>query len=552
MLSKLEGRLKLLTGGARDLPPRQQTLRGAIEWSYDLLDPEEKQLFARLAVFVGGSALEAIEAVCNGGADLQIEVLDGVESLVGKSLLQQRESQDGDPRFVMLETIHEYAREKLEEHERNGLAKPRRGQAEDLQRRHAEYFLTLAEEAEPQLRGPRQAVWLARLDDEHDNLRAALRWFGENYPEKGLRLAADLSRFWLSRGYLTEGCQTLEALLSQGGAVDPSLRAKALYVEARLALLQSDYSSATSLGEQSLAIYRQLGDNQGIANCLNDLGSLAGLQGDYELRQSLHEQSLGIFRELGDEYGIATTLFLLANVVTTRGEQALARSLFEDSLEKFKRLGDRRSIAMCLYNLGNEALDQGDYVSARRYYEEGLPIFQELGDKWSIARSLADLGETACWQGDYSAAWSMLQDSLSLFREVGARQGTADTLAKLANLARLQGDLPSAVSTLKESLELRKGLGNKRGMVECLERSAVIIAWQGRPAQAATLLGAAETARQAMDSPLFHADRAEIDLSASSAESQLGAPAWTEARERGRSMALEQAVDYALGELEGL
>ncbi len=338
LLDRLSSRLKMLTGGARNVPARQQTIRNMIEWSYDLLNEGEKQLFRRMAVFQGGRTLEGLEAVCNSEAlqvegQLEVDVLDGVESLVNQSLLQQREGRDGEPRFWMLETIHEYTREKLEESE----------EGETLQREHAEYYMRLVEEAEPELTGAKQTEWLHRLEEEHDNLRTALRWAKEHNGdgdahkvEVGLRIAGALWRFWKVRGYLSEGREKLAGMLAlptlpTASTLAPTpaplpqtlrtqshsphspyslnlFRAKALNGAGVLAYRQGDYISARSLHEESLAIKRELGDKQGIASSLNNLGNVADDQGDYANARSLHEESLAIKRELGDKRGIASSL----------------------------------------------------------------------------------------------------------------------------------------------------------------------------------------------------------------------------------------------------
>ncbi|OGG56550.1 MAG: hypothetical protein A3F84_22560, partial [Candidatus Handelsmanbacteria bacterium RIFCSPLOWO2_12_FULL_64_10] len=389
MLARLGRRLPLLTGGARDLPARQQTLRNAIAWSYDLLDAGEHTLFRRLAVFVGGFTLEAAEAVCRElsvGAVrepplqvIDVDGLDGLESLVSKSLLRQEEVA-GEPRFIMLETIQEYALERLTES----------GEAEAMRRQHAEYFLALAEGAETELRGPQQALWLNRLEEEHDNLRAALRWSIERgEAEQGLRLGGALWRFWEVHGYLTEGRERLAGLLTLTGTSGrTAARAKALNGAGVLASRQGDYAAARALHEESLAIRRTLDDKQGIAWSLNNLGLVAADQGDYAAARALHEESLAIRRTLDDRQGIAASLNNLGLVVANQGDHARARALYEESLGILGALGNRQGIANLLNNLGNVAYGQGDCAAARALYEESLAIRRALGDRWGISNSL--------------------------------------------------------------------------------------------------------------------------------------------------------------------
>ncbi len=319
LLVRLDSRLALLTGGARDLPARQQTLRATIDWSYRLLDADEQRLVAQLAVFAGGWTLEAAEAICNTEGDLPIDVLDGLQSLLDKHLLQQDEGVNSEPRFTMLETIWEYARERLAES----------GEEEALRRRHAVYYLALAEAAEPALTGLQQAEWLERLDTEHANLRAVLHWAEERgKAELGLRLGGVLGRFWLYRGYLSEGRQWLAGALAQGHQGPTALQAKALRVAGRLALDQGDYAQATALSEESLALSRELGDKRSIAASLRNLGVVARLQGDYGQARALHEESLALFRELGHKVGIAEDLERLAAVARSQGQAARAARLW--------------------------------------------------------------------------------------------------------------------------------------------------------------------------------------------------------------------------------
>lgn len=374
LLQRLSNRLKLLTGGGRDLPVRQQTLRGAIEWSYSLLDTAEQTLFARLAVFVGGSTLEAVEAVCNAEDDLGVDVLDAIASLVDKSLLQQAEGSGGEPRFVMLETIREYAWERLE----------MSGEADAIGRCHAEYFLTVAERAAPELSGPPQAVWLQQLEVEHANLRAALVWTlsPAGKVDVALRLGGALGQFWIKRSYLSEGRRWLEAVHARsslaeaeaatsapvprvgGGVSDPSLRARVLLWAGMLASHQGDYVAARSRLDASVALWRGVEDRQATAQALNALG----------------------------------------NTVSSQGDHPVARRHYQESLELWRELRDRRGIATVLTNQGMESLDQGDYATARALAEESLLLWREVGDRWAIALVLNNLGHVALEEGDYAAA----------------------------------------------------------------------------------------------------------------------------------------------------
>jgi predicted ATPase/class 3 adenylate cyclase/Tfp pilus assembly protein PilF len=522
MLRRLTSRLKLLKGGARTLPARHQTLRNTIEWSYDLLEQGEKQLFRRMAVFQGGRTLEALEAVCNFDGELEADVLEGVGSLVSNNLLRQREGRDGEPNFWLLETIDEYAREKLAEC----------GEREPLRREHAMYFMALAEEAEPHLTGVKQAEWLHRLEDEHDNFRAALRWaqgVGEGGEAEGaagesenkhrdnedkrvtgdvepalvgLRIAGALGRFWEMRGHLTEGRQQLEEMLASSArppmrviASQPqsqtlertSLRAKALDGTGTLAYHQGEYASARSLYEESLAIKQQLGDKMGIAFSLNGLGLVVHRQGEYAVARSLYEESLVISRQLADKRGIAGSLNNLGNVAYNQGEYAAARSLYKESLAIRRELGDNRGIANSLNGLGGVAYRQREYAAARSLYEESLAIKQQLGDKMGIASSLGNLGNVAYYQGEYAAARSLYEESLAISRQLGDKEGSASSLNDLGNVAYNQGEYAAARSLHEESLAMRRELGDNRGIAFSLTNLGNVAYMQGEYAAARSL-----------------------------------------------------------------
>jgi predicted ATPase/class 3 adenylate cyclase/Tfp pilus assembly protein PilF len=500
LLARLSDRLKLLTGGAHDLPARQQTLRNTIEWSYDLLTEGEKQLFCRMAVFQGGRTLAALEAVCNYDGQLEIDVLEGVESLVSQSLLQQREGSDREPRMWILETIHEYAREKLQQS----------GEAKALQSEHALYFMALAEEAEPHLNGTKQQEWLDRLGDEYDNIRAALDWasehqhsiFGvgtrnekaaaaaEGTVEVGLRIAGALWRFWVVKSLFTEGREHLRRLLELTEAEAStqerpsstsstlrsrgSIRAKALNGAGGLALRQGDYPAAQSLLTAALEVGREIRDKQSMAFSLNCLGIAAQSQGDSPSARALYEESLVLKREIGDKRGIAASLGNLGIVAQSQGDYPAARSLIEESLVLEREFGSKVGIPASLGQLGAVAQSQGDYPAARALYEESLVLSRELGDKWGIANSLHNLGSVAMEQGDYPAARSLHEESLALSREIGDKRGIADSLDNLGIVAQSQGDYKAARSMHEESLVLRREIGDRWGISLSLNNLGVV------------------------------------------------------------------------------
>jgi len=482
LLSRLSQRLKLLTGGAKDLPARQQTLRNTIEWSYDLLSEGEKQLFWRMAPFNGGRTLQALEEVCNHDGRLLIDVFDGVQSLLDKSLLQQRaggRGGDGEPRFWMLETIHEYSREKLEES----------GEADALYREHAQYFMRLVEEAEPHLRGARQVEWLDLLEEEHDNLRAALRWARESTRAEdrviGLRVGGAVSRFWETRGHFAEGREQLATVLagttrveaSQGSRSEAAGRArgKALLGAGRMALRQGDYEAQRVYSEEALAAYRLAGDKVGIGNSLILLGAVAYLQGDYVRARTLNEESLPILREVGDKQGIALSLLSLGIVAFLQGDYVRARTLNEESLSIFTEQGLGAGRADLLNNMGNVAYMEGDFDHARSLHTESLRAKRESGYMLGIALSVGGVGEAAI------------------------------------------------------------GLGKRDGKVDWVEKGAV-------------LLGASDGLHKEIEAIREGDDAIPYDHAAEAARAQLGEERFERLRGEGRAMSMEEAIEYALEE----
>jgi predicted ATPase/serine/threonine protein kinase len=498
MLTRLASRLQLLTGGSRDLPQRQQTLRAAIDWSYDLLSAPEQKLFRRLSVFAGGCNLEGVEAVCDTKVDLDLDLLDGMASMVDKSLLQQVEPAKGESRFVMLDTLREYALEKLEASGEQPLTK----------RAHAAYCLVLAEEEATEECRAQPADWQERFALEYDNFRAGLDWLTETGDaEWGLRLGTALFRFWDIREYLAEGRDRLGKLLKLAGAQAPTKpRARALFAAGVLAGGQGDYASADTLIGESQDIAHQLGDKTGVAVCQNALAVLACDRGDVAKSRALFEESLLLWRELGDQKAVARALSNLANVFKIQGDYDRVRSLQAECLSIFRELGDQTGVAWSLNYQGDVARDHGDTAGARTLYEQGLEIFRELGDRWGIAGTLADLGSLAREQGDYSAAHSLYAESIKLFQE----------------------------------------LNHKRGIARLLECSACSAAAQREAERSLRLAGAAAVLRQNIGAPLTTAEQAKLETSLQAARQALtdtaGAKAWSE----GWALPVEKAIEEVL------
>ena len=498
MLTRLASRLQLLTGGSRDLPQRQQTLRAAIDWGYDLLSAAEQKLFRRLSVFVGGCNLESVEAVCDTKGELDLNLLDGMTSMVDNSLVLQVEQVKGESRFVMLETLREYGLEKLEVS----------GEAALTKRAHAAYYLVLAEENATESSEAEGAGWLERLGLEHDNFRAALEWLTQTgNAEWGLRLGTSLFRFWEVREYLAEGRERLDRLLklTEAGATT-KLRMRALFAAGVLAGEQGDYASAAALINESQGIAQALGDKTGVAVSLNALAVFARDRGDVEVAHILFEASLGLWRELGDQKAVARALSNLANVVKLQGKYGRAGELYAECHSIFLELGDRTGVAWSLNYQGDVAHDQGDSVAARTLYEQGLAIFREVDDRWGIAGTLADLGSLAKEKREYSTARSMYRESIKVFQALDHRRGIARLLEYFACLAAAQ-------------LEAERSL---------------------------RLAGAAAALRQSIGAPLTPAEQAKLETSLHAARQALtnkvGATAWLE----GWALPAERAIEEVL------
>jgi predicted ATPase len=397
--------LAVLTGGAQNLPARQQTLRNTIEWSYQLLDASEQRLFRRLAVFVGGCTLEIAEEVCGSLEDGLGWILDGVASLLDKSLLKQIEQGEEEPRIMMLETIHEYGLECL----------ATSGETEAARQAHAKYYLSLAETFEPEFGGPQQITSTIRLDRERENLRAALYWLLEHEErESALRLSGALWRFWRVRGPVREGLDWLERALVDSDGVQTSVRAKALYASGELALLVGEVGRAVEWGEESLVLYRALGDKRAIAASLMLLGYAASVKGNFVAAHTLHEESMALRRELEDREGIADSLVYQGWMSVMRGDIARAGEQFQESLQIFRDLGNREAIATALASLGQVATFRGEYARAYALARESLELSRELGDRVGIVESLLSLARVAFLQNDLAQVPPPLEESLAL------------------------------------------------------------------------------------------------------------------------------------------
>ena len=455
LLSRLEGRLLSLAGGARDLPARQQTIRNAIDWSYGLLSPEEQRLFRRLAVFVNGWTLESAEAVCDAKQDLGLDILDGLGSLVDESLARRIEPSDranGDPRFIMLGTIREYGLERLDAS----------GEADGTLRALAAYCVVLAEEEVDSSDGGAQVRWMDQCEADHGNIRAALQYLTDrHHVEWGLRIAAGLLPYWQSRGHLLEGRQWLTPLLRLAGDSAPAeLRARATFALGTLVHSMGDPGAVAIHRDQVLPIYRKLGDRRGIAVTLNALAvSSQRHEQDHAEAQASLEESLVIWRELGDPRMIARTLSNLAAIVLSEGDPERARELYRECRAMFQRAEDRPGAAWTYNHEADAALEHGAAVEARALYDAALAQFRELGDAWGIGGTLLGLGHLESQTGELAAAADHLHRALDVFAQVKDRRNVARVLEALASVAAAEGNAVRAVTLAGGAAAVRQTVG---------------------------------------------------------------------------------------------
>lgn len=547
LLERLTNRLALLTRGAAKLPDRQRTLRATIAWSDDLLGPMERSLFRCLAVFPDGCDTVAAEMVCGewiaqGDDAATGSLLNALAELLDTGLLQRVMSSD-EPRFAMLETIQEYALEELDA----------TGATAELRRRHAGYFLDLAERAEPELSGAEQRRWLDRLEAEHGNIRTALAWaIRHDEDEIALRLAAALWKFWWLHGHLTEGREWFDRILDRGEHL-PVIRAKALNAAGELAERHHDYDRAVFWYTQVLPLWESLGDHGGHAATLAGLGFVAMRRGRYEEAVKLQEQALAIYRQLGDRRRISEILNNLGTLLLDQGHYDRAQALCSEALELYQSLQDALGISIALQNLGYVAFLRQDHALAESLYQQSLAGRRELGDPQGVAHVLANLGENARHRGDVTLAIVRCEEALHLFREIGDKRGTAYACYELGQAARDLHQTEKALPLLTESLALFFEVGERWAIARCLEALAGVWANQGNAVLGACQLGAASRIREDLEAPVQAVDQDDYAWSAGAIQSKLTAGRYAQIWASGEAMPLDEVVNAAgakLAELE--
>ncbi|MBV9231360.1 MAG: tetratricopeptide repeat protein [Chloroflexi bacterium] len=537
LLAGLQHRLDLLTTGARDQPERHQTLRKTIQWSYDLLSEQEQQLFRRLSIFAGGCTFEALVALSEALGDGRDQVLDTVTALIDKSLVQQVEPAEGEPRLTLLETLREYGLECL----------TRSGERAIIRQAHAFYYLTLAQEAKPKFIGATETLWLDRLERERENLRAAMHWSleqGESGQsmEMALQLGHALEQFWMTRGPYSEGRTFLEKALAASEGVALSVRAHALIAAANFVSMQGDYDQGEVLAQESLQFCQHLGDKPGIARSLYQLGRAVSMKGNLRAARSYMEKSVEIRREIGDKRFMAIALRHLGEVIACQGEYVRACALCEESVQFLREPAFEEALALSLFSLAwTIFVSQGDLAVVQSKIEEGLALARELDSKEGMANFLSLSGWVTLNQGDAVRARMLLEESMILYRQVGAKQGIAMSLSLLGKIVASQRDYTAACAFYQESLTLYREMGDKQNMPSCLEGLASVVAAQETLVWAARLWGTAEALREAVGRPLPPVDRALYDASVAAARTRLGEKAFTSAWDEGRTMTPEQA-----------
>ncbi len=539
LLARLEQGQAILSGNAHDIPARQQTLQRAIAWSYELLDASEQQVFRRLAVFVQGGTLEAIEQVCTAGGALQEDILTVLEALVDKSLLQQQVQPEGEIRFSMLQTLREYGLERLE------LAQ----EADVTRAAHAHYYLCWAEEAAALMKIERPR-WLDPMKQEYDNLRAALEWFlqraeasQQEAAEQALRLCIALGAFWEIQGYFSEGLALFKRALAVGTGANAAVQAEALYWAGFMALIQEGSSQAEELLGKSQILFQKSGDKAGMANILRMQGGLSNTRSMYRVARRLFEEAQALYKELGDSKHVFQTREDLAQIAISQCNYAYARTLLEENLAYYQSIGESYRIAYPLFHLARTYFfSQDDLVQAQTLAERSVALFKMLGDRRFMGYLFCLLGEIHLAQSNEREARSLLEESVVTLKVVEDRMSIAESLISHARFLTHQGRCEEALTEYAESGRLVRTIGAKLVGAECLEGVAAVAVKLGRFEWAAQLWGTAAEVRAAIVAPMHRVYRPLYREAVSTARRYLGDDAFQRAWAAGRTMSLEQAL----------
>jgi predicted ATPase/transcriptional regulator with XRE-family HTH domain/tetratricopeptide (TPR) repeat protein len=565
LLERMGARLPLLTAGARDLPHRQQTMHDAIAWSHDLLTPVEQTLFRRLAVFAGGFSLAAAEAVGGergeeGGSGRDEatvvllspprpplsppsaappSVLDLLAALADHSLIAivPEAEADGEPRFVMLETIREFGLTKLTEH----------GEEDAVRRAHAEHYLAFAERAEPLLTGPEQALWFHCLETEHPNVRGAIAWSlaaaGET--DMARRFAGALWHFWQVRGHVGEGRPWAEAAIAKGEPEPTISYARALRAAGLLAEYHGDYDLAVARHEAAAVVWRHLGDDRNLARTLDHLGNCAHDRGDFARAAVQHEEALSLARASGDQRGVASALGNLGIMAIQLNQLAVARERLEESLALVRDLGHAHGVGAVLSYLGVVALREGDIARAKALNEEALAVWRELGDDDEAASALVQLASAARLADDRGRARMLAAEARDAFQALGNGRGVGGADHLLGVLAADEGNDASAARCFASGLSFARDADDMLTMTACLDGLASAAVRRGHAPAAAGLLGAAAALRETLGAAATAHLQNDYERSLALTRQALDADAFAHACEAGRSLTLEETLAAA-------
>ncbi len=528
---RLDDRFRLLTGGARTALPRQQTLRALIDWSYDILTENERLLLRRLSVFAGGWTLEAAEEVCVGDGIESYDVLDLLSQLVNKSLVVVIEqSQSGETRYRMLETIRQYAREKLLE----------AGGSEVIRDRHLAYFVKLIEQAEPELYRSNQVFWLNKLEDELDNLRMAVEWSLATNAESGLQIVVHPWRFWNTRAYIQESGEWLAQLLERYDTID-TLHAKALAIRSLCFVRQGNFPEALRIAGQSLQMARQISDKHSEAFSLLLLGSFTSLQGSVGEAFPLLEESLALYRILEDKIGQANSLESLIN----NNDLERAMTSAKESLRLYRELGHLSGIATILTRLARLIFWSKDFSSPASLLEEARSIFRQLGDQALESEVLTNFGSLAYWQGNYQAAIAYYEEAIVLCEKIGNDFGNTWAHVFIAYAFLRQGDLQQARAMFEDNIQNIHKAGLTIALVFAVEGLASLNVNQGQLERAARLFAWTYAVREKIGDHRPPVEQASIEKDLVIIHSKLDDDEFTRLSTDGRTMTVEQAIALA-------
>jgi tetratricopeptide (TPR) repeat protein len=537
---RLEDRFQLLTSGSRTALPRHQTLEAAIDWSFGLLSEAERSLLRRLAVFSGGWTLEAAESVAKSVDEAKGEVLDLLSQLIDKSLVLVEEGEHA-VRYGLLETVRQYGINKLTE----------AGETEDVRERHVDYYIQLAETADEGLRDARQIKCIQVLEDEHDNLRRALRWTIDNGEgDSAFRIVTALGWFWFMRGYWKESWVWLKQSLDLSSDFDPNLRAKAIYRAGGLELIRGKLAGTTELVEGALITCRDNDDKEGTAWCLNLLGQ-AGTWGykDYDEADVRLSESVELFRKLKNEWGIAWSLRYLGQVAEVKGNFEHSIKLQQDALQRFEQIGDIWNSAHSLYLLGGSMYQHGDFEGARSAYEQSMEKCKLVEDRVMAAHALKGLALLAIQRNALEQAEQLSRDALEALQKIGDENCVSGVMRDLGEVARRQGDFEQAEKLLSQSLLRFEEMGNEFPIGITLERFAALAGSTGRYDKAALLLASVEA--QIGDDMIRSTPtlQDEHERLVASTRKHLGDQAFEQLWAEGAEMSFEQAIAYAIQDI---